>query len=184
MTRLEAVDKLCDSYSAYFDVERFDEEDTELAATCFLYVHSEKYVLVKAAKLWEADSNEYVYIFSVPHLTKDTHEIDYGMGAQISDLWTTKTLKIYPGSAATFSFSEYYTEMIGGIASAGSTYEATATTLNSSVSAIDNKRQQVTGVSTDEELASMIKYQNAYNAASRYINVITTMIDTLLNMTR
>ena len=71
MTRLEAVDKLCDSYSAYFDVERFDEEDTELAATCFLYVHSEKYVLVKAAKLWEADSNEYVYIFSVPHLTKD-----------------------------------------------------------------------------------------------------------------
>ncbi|MGN1018306.1 MAG: hypothetical protein ACI4PB_05790, partial [Oscillospiraceae bacterium] len=69
MTRLEAVDKLCDSYSAYFDVERFDEEDTELAATCFLYVHSEKYVLVKAAKLWEADSNEYVYIFSVPHLT-------------------------------------------------------------------------------------------------------------------
>ena len=32
MTRLEAVDKLCDSYSAYFDVERFDEEDTELAA--------------------------------------------------------------------------------------------------------------------------------------------------------
>ena len=71
MTRLEAIDKLCDSYSAYFDVERFNDDDAELAATCFLYVHSEKYVLVKAAKLWEADSNEYVYIFSVPHLTKE-----------------------------------------------------------------------------------------------------------------
>ena len=115
-----------------------------------------------------------------PHLTKDTHEIDYGMGAQISDLWTTKTLKIYPGSAAEFSFSEYYTEMIGGIASAGSTYESTATTLNSSVSAIDNKRQQVTGVSTDEELASMIKYQNAYNAASRYIQTVSDMIELLV----
>ena len=116
-----------------------------------------------------------------PHLTKDTHEIDYGMGAQISDLWTTKTLKIYPGSAATFSFSEYYTEMIGGIASAGSTYESTANTLDSSVSAIDNKRQQVTGVSTDEELASMIKYQNAYNAASRYIQTVSDMIELLVS---
>ncbi len=71
MTRLEAIDKLCESYSAYFDVERFDDNESELAATCFLYVHSEKYVLVKAAKLWEYDSNEYVYIFSVPHLTKE-----------------------------------------------------------------------------------------------------------------
>lgn len=74
MTRPEAIDKLCESYSAYFDVERFDDEAIELAATCFLYVHSEKYVLVKAAKLWEYDSNEYVYIFSVPHLTKEIFE--------------------------------------------------------------------------------------------------------------
>lgn len=115
-----------------------------------------------------------------PHLTRDTHEIDYGMGAQMSDLWTTKTLKIYPGSAATFSFSEYYTEMIGGIATAGSTYEATSRTLESSVSAIDNKRLQVTGVSTDEELTNMIKYQNAYNAASRYIQTVSDMIELLV----
>lgn len=27
----------------------------------------------------------------------------------------------------------------------------------------------------------MIKYQNAYNASSRYVNVITQMIDVLLN---
>ena len=116
-----------------------------------------------------------------PHLTRDTNEIDYAMGAEISDLWTTKTLQIYPGSAATFSFSEYYTEMIGGIASAGSTYESTATTLDSSTSAIDNQRLQVTGVSTDEELASMIKYQNAYNAASRYIQSVSDMIELLVS---
>lgn len=115
-----------------------------------------------------------------PYLTKDTHEIDYSMGAQFSDLWTTKSVKIYPGSAATFSFSEYYTELIGGIASAGSTYESTATTLDNAVSAIDNKRQQITGVSTDEELANMIKYQNAYNAASRYIQTVSDMIELLV----
>ena len=27
MTRLEAIDKLCESYSVYFDVERFEENE-------------------------------------------------------------------------------------------------------------------------------------------------------------
>jgi flagellar hook-associated protein 1 FlgK len=39
----------------------------------------------------------------------------------------------------------------------------------------------VVGVSADEELTNMIKYQAAYNAASRYINVISSMIETLVN---
>lgn len=115
-----------------------------------------------------------------PHLTKDTHEIDYGMGAELSELWRTKCLKIYPGSEATFSFSEYYTEMIGGIATTGSTYQSTATTLENSTNAIDNKRLQITGVSTDEELTNMIKFQNAYNAASRYIQTVSDMIELLV----
>jgi flagellar hook-associated protein 1 FlgK len=114
-----------------------------------------------------------------PHLTYNTREIDYGMGAELSDLWDTATLKLYPNSA-TFSFADYYTEMIGNIATAGSTYESTATTLESSVSAIDNQRLQITGVSTDEELANMIKYQNAYNAASRYIQTVSDMIELLV----
>ena len=115
-----------------------------------------------------------------PHLTQDTHEIDYGMGAELSELWRTKCLKIYPGSEASFSFGEYYTEMIGGIATAGSTYQSTATTLESSTNALDNKRLQITGVSTDEELTNMIKYQNAYNAASRYIQTVSDMIELLV----
>ncbi|MBO5247450.1 MAG: flagellar hook-associated protein FlgK [Eubacterium sp.] len=115
-----------------------------------------------------------------PHLVRETREVDYGMGAELSDLWTTKSLKIYPGSAATFSFSEYYTEMIGGIATAGSNYESRSTTLESSVNAIDNQRLQITGVSTDEELANMIRFQNAYNAASRYIQTVSDMIELLV----
>jgi flagellar hook-associated protein 1 FlgK len=115
-----------------------------------------------------------------PYLTSNTHEVDYSMGAELSALWDTATLKLYPGSNATFSFADYYTEMIGNIATAGSTYESTATTLESSVSAIDNQRLQITGVSTDEELANMIKYQNAYNAASRYIQTVSDMIELLV----
>ena len=74
MTREEALDKLCHSYSGYFDVVRHEEPKGYLVAEAGLHIHSEKYVLVKAAKLWEADNNEYVYIFSVPVLTKEIFE--------------------------------------------------------------------------------------------------------------
>ncbi|MBD5460943.1 MAG: hypothetical protein HDR26_08405, partial [Lachnospiraceae bacterium] len=42
-------------------------------------------------------------------------------------------------------------------------------------------REQVIGVSTDEELSNMIKFQNAFNASSRYINVIDEMLEHVLN---
>jgi len=42
-------------------------------------------------------------------------------------------------------------------------------------------RDAVSGVSLDEEAMNMIKYQHAYNAASRVITVVDGMIDTLIN---
>jgi flagellar hook-associated protein 1 FlgK len=115
-----------------------------------------------------------------PYMTTDSHMIDYSMGEELTSIWSQPLLKLYPGSAATFSFSDYYTEMIGNIATAGSTYESTASALDSSVASIDNQRLQITGVSTDEELTNMIKYQNAYNAASRYIQTVSDMIELLV----
>jgi flagellar hook-associated protein 1 FlgK len=46
---------------------------------------------------------------------------------------------------------------------------------------LDNRRQVVSGVSSDEELTNMIMFQQGYNAASRYINVVSDMLDTLIN---
>jgi len=70
--------------------------------------------------------------------------------------------------------------MIVELSSKGSVYNTLATNLTSEVSSIDNNRQQVIGVSSDEELTNMIKYQNAYNAASRYINVVSEMLEHLV----
>ena len=74
MTRQEAIDRLCDVYAGSFDVTRHEESRAPLMATMDFYVHNSKYVLSKKAKLWEANSFEYVYLFSVPHLTKEIYE--------------------------------------------------------------------------------------------------------------
>ncbi len=46
--------------------------------------------------------------------------------------------------------------------------------------AIEANRQGDIGVATDEELSNMIKFQNAYNASSRFINVIDECIEHII----
>ena len=76
VSRAQVLTRMLKGYQAYFDIEQYEDgkDGLPLAAHCRFYVHSEKYVLVKKAKLWDADSNEYVYIFSVPELTKEIFE--------------------------------------------------------------------------------------------------------------
>lgn len=47
--------------------------------------------------------------------------------------------------------------------------------------ATENRRQSVSGVSLDEEMANLIKYQHSYNAAARLITTADQMLDTIIN---
>lgn len=47
--------------------------------------------------------------------------------------------------------------------------------------ATENRRQSVTGVSLDEEMANLIKYQHSYNAAARLVSMTDQMLDTIIN---
>lgn len=47
--------------------------------------------------------------------------------------------------------------------------------------ATEGRRQSVTGVSLDEEMANLIKYQQAYNAAARIVTTTDQLLDTIIN---
>ena len=47
---------------------------------------------------------------------------------------------------------------------------------------ISLRRDSVTGINLDEELAAMVQYQNAYNAAARIIAAVNEMYETLLRI--
>lgn len=113
------------------------------------------------------------------HLTQEG-KVAYSFAQTLAAVWEKSEITLSPNSTGTCTFGEYYAQMIGELGTVGSVYDSTSTTLEGTATAIDNKRTQVTGVSSDEELTNMIKYQNAYNAASRYINVVSEMIDVLL----
>jgi hypothetical protein len=73
-TRQEALTKLLKSYESYYNIIPADEGQRPLVARCEFFEHSQKYVLSKKAELWSADCEEFIYLFDVPHLTKEIYE--------------------------------------------------------------------------------------------------------------
>ena len=116
----------------------------------------------------------------IPH-KKINGDIAYDMAEDIYNLWEDKNYTLNPTDKTPCSYSEFYTKLVGDLASMGSVYRTTSQSLEGTVETIESNRQAVIGVSSDEELTNLIKYQNAYNASSRYINVVSQMIDYLLS---
>jgi flagellar hook-associated protein 1 FlgK len=48
-------------------------------------------------------------------------------------------------------------------------------------SLLEQRRGEVAGVSMDEEVANLVQYQRAFQASSRYFNVLSDMLETLIN---
>lgn len=115
----------------------------------------------------------------MPAYKKDG-SVDYEMGAKLAAAWEVKDMKLNPYDQKPCTFEEYYDKMVDQLGIEGNTYKSVTETLSGAVSSVDSKRQQVSGVSSDEELSNMIKFQSAYNAASRFMNVISEMTETIV----
>ena len=115
----------------------------------------------------------------MPAYKKDG-SVDYEMGAKLAAAWEVKDMKLNPYDQKPCTFEEYYDKMVDQLGIEGNTYKSVTETLSGAVSSVDSKRQQVSGVSSDEELSNMIRFQHAYNAASRFMNVISEMTETIV----
>ena len=115
----------------------------------------------------------------IPHKLQ-TGEIDYTLGANLERIWDQQNYLLNPTDTTPCTFTDFYIKWIEEIGTVGSVYGTTADSLQGTADTINNNRQMVVGVSSDEELTNMIRYQSAYNASSRYINVVSAMIYYLL----
>ena len=107
--------------------------------------------------------------------------VAYKLGEALAKVWEDDTMFLSPHDTTPCNFSGFYAKMIGELGTLGDVFGSTASGLEGTALATDNARQQVIGVSSDEELTNMIKFQNAYNASSRFINVVDEMIETIIN---
>jgi len=112
---------------------------------------------------------------------KQDGSVAYDLAEKLSDAWSETKMHLNPNDTTPVTFAEYYSKLIGELATNGDIANSTAKGLESTVISVDNARLSVTGVSSDEELTNMIKYQNAYNASSRFINVVSEMLEYIIS---
>lgn len=78
-------------------------------------------------------------------------------------------------------FMGFYSEMVSEVGAEGSEYKGKIKEKSTLVTTVDNDRMAMGAVSQDEELSNMLKYQYAYNAAARMVNMLDGMMDTIIN---
>lgn len=108
-------------------------------------------------------------------------EYDWSAFTKIFESWSKEDTMLDPNALATYSVDTYYDSMIGLLATQGGVWESILTNQEKLQGEIESKRQQIAGVSTEEEMVSMLMYQHAYNASSRYITAIDDMLEHLIN---
>lgn len=99
---------------------------------------------------------------------------------KLMSAWQEPFSTLTPDTLTRDNFNEYYNEFIGSIANRGEQVKTISKNQTEMTENINEQRLSVTGVSSDEELTNLIKYQHAYNANSRYINVVDEMLQHLL----
>jgi flagellar hook-associated protein 1 FlgK len=98
----------------------------------------------------------------------------------LKEAFTTEKYILNPNVSTRNSFVTYYNSLVSQVANSGDVYKSICQAQEETVSSIESSREQIIGVSSDEELEFMIMFQNAYNASSRYINVVSEMLEHLV----
>lgn len=107
--------------------------------------------------------------------------VDTQTAEALRDAFSEEVYTLNPKVQKRTNFIDYYSDLVSQVANSGSVYKGIYDNQDHTVEYTKNARDQVLAVSSDEELANMIKLQNAYNASSRYINSVSEMLEHIIN---
>lgn len=96
--------------------------------------------------------------------------------------YQTISIKNLDGTvAATTNLDDFYRYTVSDLGTQSQEAKRQAENTELMTGQIDSQRQSVSGVSIDEEMAEMIKYQNAYSSSARMMTTIDEVLDKLIN---
>ncbi len=76
-----------------------------------------------------------------------------------------------------------YQRLVSGFGTTVASTQRLAANQQALTTQVDNSREQLAGVSLDEETVSMVQAQRAYEAAARVMTTVDSVLDTLINRT-
>ena len=92
-----------------------------------------------------------------------------------------QTFSISSGDLIDGTFSGFYSASVSRLGQALSTANANVEDQTNIETLMRNQRDQVSGVSLDEEMADLMKFQRAFQASSRVFTVVDELLDLVVN---
>ncbi len=80
------------------------------------------------------------------------------------------------------SFEDFYADALGELGFETSKAKSLAESQEELLGYLEDRRQSVSGVNLDEEMVNLVQYQQAFQAASRYINTMAELTQTLIQI--
>lgn len=89
-----------------------------------------------------------------------------------------------PSGSPTATFSSYYSSFVSKLGLDVQSSKTTVAQDEAFTRQLNTLRESNSGVSLDEELTNMVKYQRSYQASAKLVSTATEMMDTVLGMIR
>ena len=105
--------------------------------------------------------------------------VSNGDGRAAVEIAAIRNTKIMIGHERTFD--DYFADSVTQVGLMGEQAETNAMSQHAVMDDLRSLRDSISGVNIDEELADIMKFQHGYNAAAKYVTVIDSMLDTVIN---
>ena len=106
-----------------------------------------------------------------------------GDGSTATAVADLQTASGSPATAGSPTIDANYQAFVTTVGSDAQQASSSATTADALTQSLQNRRQSVIGVSLDEEMTNLLKYQRGYQASARALSAMDDMLSTLITRT-
>jgi len=119
-------------------------------------------------------------VMSVAASFPDSHgRVLPGDGRAAVEIASIRNTNVMIGKDRTFD--DYFANSVTEVGLKGEQAEMNMLSQNAIMQDLRDLRESISGVNIDEELADIIKFQHGYNAAAKFVTVIDSLLDTVIN---
>lgn len=107
--------------------------------------------------------------------------VDQECADALKRVFNSETHTLNPEVKTKTNLVNFYDNLIAQVSNTGFIMRGISSNQDITVTNIAASREQILGVSSEEELGNMVMFQNAFNASSRYINVVSELLEHIIN---
>ena len=86
-----------------------------------------------------------------------------------------------PSAISNASFADYLHQIASALGEEANNAYKSEESFTAIETSLQNRKDEVSGVSVDEELVNLVRYQQAYQASAKYISIVNGLMDKLLS---